>query len=362
MSLAAPQFHKLTICDVRRETPDAVSLAFTIPASLGEAYRFAPGQHVTLKRVIDGEEVRRSYSICSGLDEGELRVAVKKQEGGVFSGFAQDGFKPGDALEVMTPSGHFTAPLDAAAARRYLGIAAGSGITPLLSIIKTVLAREPKSRFFLLYGNRTTQSIMFRAALENLKDRFLDRFSVTHVLSREAQDVPVLSGRIDADKIALFLHGIGLAGTIDHAFICGPAALLDTAECVLEARGLPHARLHLERFTVDGMPAPRRVTPGAAAAPRPIVAEAEAVLDGIRHHFPIAAGETVIDAALAAGLELPYSCRGGMCCTCRARLVSGTVEMEHNYSLEPWEIAAGYVLTCQSRPKTATLVLDYDQV
>ncbi len=362
MSLAAPQFHRLTISDIRRETPDSISLAFAIPASLGEAYRFAPGQHITLKRVIGGEEVRRSYSICSGLDEGELRVAVKKQEGGVFSGFAQEGFKPGDHIDVMTPSGHFTAPLDHAATRTYLGIAAGSGITPLLSIIKTVLAREPKSRFFLLYGNRTTQSIMFRAALEELKDRFLDRFSVTHVLSREAQDVPVLSGRIDDEKIALFLRGIGPAGAIDHAFICGPPALLDTAERVLEARGLPRSRLHLERFTVDGMPTPRRVTAGAAAPPRPIVAEAEAVLDGIRHHFPIAAGETVIDAALAAGLELPYSCRGGMCCTCRARLLSGTVEMEHNYSLEPWEIEAGYVLTCQSRPKTATLVLDYDQV
>ncbi|MGO8916597.1 MAG: 1,2-phenylacetyl-CoA epoxidase subunit PaaE [Stellaceae bacterium] len=362
MSLGAPQFHTLTIADVRRETPESVSLAFAIPAALSEAYRFAPGQHVTLKRVIGGEEVRRSYSICSGLDEGELRVAVKKQEGGVFSGFVQDGLKPGDALEVMTPSGHFTAPLDPKAARTYLGIAAGSGITPLLSIVKTVLAREPKSRFFLLYGNRTTQSIMFRAALEELKDRFLDRFSLTHVLSREAQDVPVLSGRIDAEKIALFLRGIGPVRAIDHAFVCGPAALIDTAERVLEAQGLLRQRLHLERFTVDGAPSPRRVTPGAATAARRVVAEAEAVLDGIRHRFPIAAGETVIDAALAAGLELPYSCRGGMCCTCRARLVSGAVEMDHNYSLEPWELQAGYVLTCQSRPTTATLVLDYDQV
>ncbi|HXZ01147.1 MAG TPA: 1,2-phenylacetyl-CoA epoxidase subunit PaaE [Stellaceae bacterium] len=362
MSLGAPQFHTLAIADVRRETPDSVSLAFIVPEALGEAYRFAPGQHVTLKRVIGGEEVRRSYSICSGLDEGELRVAIKKQPGGVFSCFAQEGLKPGDAIEVMTPAGHFTAPLDPAARRTYLGIAAGSGITPLLSILKTVLAREPKSRFFLLYGNRTTQSIMFRAALEELKDRFLDRFSLTHVLSREAQDVPALSGRIDAEKIALFLRGIGPAAAIDHAFICGPPSLLDAAERALLAQGLERRRLHLERFTVDGAPPPRRAAPEAAAAPRSIVAEVEAVLDGIRHRFPVAAEETVIEAALAAGLELPYSCRGGMCCTCRARLVSGKVEMERNYSLEPWELEAGYVLTCQSRPKTATLVLDYDQV
>ncbi len=361
MSLAAPQFHRLTIADARRETPDSVSLAFAVPQTLSEAYRFAPGQHVTLKRVIGGEEVRRSYSICSGLDEGELRIAIKKQPGGVFSGFAQDGLKPGDALEVMTPSGHFTAPLDPAARHIYLGIAAGSGITPLLSIVKTVLAREPESRFFLLYGNRTTQSIMFRGALEELKDRFLDRFSLAHVLSREAQDVPALSGRIDAEKLALFLRGIGPAGAIDHAFICGPAALLDVAERALLAQGLERRRLHLERFTIDGAP-PRRVAQEAAAAPRRVVAEAEAVLDGIRHRFSIAEEETVIDAALAAGLELPYSCRGGMCCTCRARLVSGKVEMERNYSLESWELEAGYVLTCQSRPKTAMLVLDYDQV
>jgi ring-1,2-phenylacetyl-CoA epoxidase subunit PaaE len=362
MPLAAPQFHTLRISDVRRETPDSVSLAFAIPDALGEAYRFAPGQHVTLKRVIGGEEVRRSYSICSGLDEGELRVAIKKQPGGVFSCFAQERLKPGDAIEVMTPAGHFTASLDPAARRTYLGIAAGSGITPLLSIIKTVLAREPLSRFFLLYGNRTTQSIMFRAALEDLKDRFLDRFSLSHVLSRESQDVPALSGRIDAEKIALLLRGIAPAGAIDHAFVCGPAALLDTAERALLAQGLERRRLHLERFTIDGAPPPLRPAPGAEAAPRAIVAEAEAVLDGIRHRFAIAAGETVIEAALAGGLELPYSCRGGMCCTCRARLVSGEVEMERNYSLEPWELASGYVLTCQSRPKTATLILDYDQV
>jgi ring-1,2-phenylacetyl-CoA epoxidase subunit PaaE len=356
-----PQFHRLRIADIRRETPESVSLAFAVPPELNEAYRFSAGQHVTLRLPIAGEEVRRSYSICSGVDEGELRIAIKRQEGGLFSTFANERLRPGDALDVMTPAGHFTLPLAPQAARTYLGIAAGSGITPLQSLIKTVLAREPDSRFFLLYGNRTTQSIMFRAALEELKDRFLDRLSVTHVLSREAQDVPVLSGRIDGEKVGLFLRHMVPAATIDHAFICGPAALIEAAVQSLLALGLAPERIHVERFTVEGAVAPRR--PPAKAAERPAaIAEAEAVLDGIRHRFPIGADETVIEAALSAGIELPYSCRGGMCCTCRAKLLEGKVAMDVNYSLERWELEAGYVLTCQSRPKTARVVLDYDQV
>jgi ring-1,2-phenylacetyl-CoA epoxidase subunit PaaE len=362
MSLGAPQFHRLAVAEIRRETPESVSLAFTVPASLREAYRFAHGQHVTVKMSIDGEDVRRSYSICSGADEGELRIAIKKQEGGAFSTFANERIKPGDALDVMTPTGHFTAPLDAGSTRTYLGIAAGSGITPLLSIIKTVLRGEPNSRFFLLYGNRTTQTIMFRQTLEELKDRFLDRLSVMHVLSREAQDVSALSGHIDADKLALVLRSIVPAASIDHAFICGPTALLDVAERTLGGLGLGPEQIHVERFTVDGAAPARRALPPKSAAARRFIADAEAVLDGIRHQFPIGAEETVIEAALAAGLELPYSCRGGMCCTCRARLIEGKVEMDQIYSLERWELAAGYVLTCQSRPKTAKIVLDYDHV
>ena len=358
-----PQFHRLVVSEVRRETADCVSLAFAVPAELRDAYRFAHGQNVTVKLAIDDNEQRRSYSICAGVDEGELRVAVKRQPGGIVSSFITERLRPGDALEVMTPTGNFTTPLDPASARLYLGIAAGSGITPLMSIIKTVLAREPKSQFFLLYGNRTTQDIIFRDALEDLKDRYLDRLSLTHVLSREAQDVPALSGRIDEAKVALFLRNIVPAAKIDHAFICGPAGLIDTAEAALKTLGVALERIHVERFTVDGVPSPRRTTqPTSAPETRRFIAEAEAVLDGIRHRFPIGEDETVITAALAAGLELPYSCRGGMCCTCRAKLVEGKVEMDHNYSLEAWELAAGYVLTCQSRPKTERVVLDYDQV
>jgi len=347
---------------MRRETPESVSIVFAIPPELRRAYRFAQGQHVTVKQKIDGAEVRRSYSICSGLDDTDFRIAVKRQEGGIFSTFATERLKAGDELEVMTPTGHFTTSLDPGAARTYLGIAAGSGITPILSIIKTVLAREPRSRFFLLYGNRTAQSIMFREALEELKDRFLARLSVTHLLSRETQDVPTLSGRIDGDKLRLFLHSIVPAASIDHAFICGPNALLEVAERSLKEAAIPQDRIHVERFTVEGVALRRRAPPTPKTTERRIVAEAEAVLDGIRHRFPIGSEDTVIEAALTAGLELPYSCRGGMCCTCRARLIEGQVAMDVNYSLEGWELAAGFVLTCQSRPLTPQLILDYDQV
>jgi ring-1,2-phenylacetyl-CoA epoxidase subunit PaaE len=363
MDRMTPQFHRLTVSDVRRETPDCVSLSFAVPSELAEAYRFRPGQNVTVKVALDGEEQRRSYSICAGIDDGELRIAVKRQPGGVVSSFITERVRPGDMLEVMTPTGNFTTPLDSVSVRLYLGIAAGSGITPLMSIIKTVLAREPKSQFFLLYGNRTTQDIIFVNALEDLKDRYLDRLSLTHVLSREAQDVPALSGRIDEDKVALFLRSIVPAAKIDHAFICGPAGLIDSSERALTALGVSPERIHVERFTVDGVAPPRRAAaPAASQQLRRVIAEAEAVLDGIRHRFPVGEDETVIAAALAAGLELPYSCRGGMCCTCRAKLVEGKVEMDVNYSLEPWELAAGFVLTCQSRPKTPRVVLDYDQV
>jgi ring-1,2-phenylacetyl-CoA epoxidase subunit PaaE len=357
-----PHFHRLKIAEVRRETPEAVSIAFTVPEELRDAFRFVHGQHVTVKTEIGGEEVRRSYSICSGVGEGELRIAVKKQTGGLFSAFANERLEQGQELDVMTPTGHFTAPLDPGAERVYLGIACGSGITPLLSIIKTTLVLEPKSRFFLLYGNRTAQSIIFREALEELKDRFLDRLSISHVLSREAQDVAALSGRLDAEKITLLVRGTVPVTTIDHVFLCGPAEMLETAARTLSALGVAADRIHIERFTIGDV-SPRPPIPVTRTAPvHKSVAEAEVVIDGIRHRFPVGEAESIIEAALVAGIELPYSCRGGMCCTCRAKLVEGKVTMAVNYSLEPWELAAGYVLTCQSRPTTPKVLLDYDHL
>ena len=356
-----PHFHRLAVADVRPETPEAVSVAFAVPEELRDAYRFTPGQYLTLKAELDGEELRRSYSICSGLDDGELRVAVKRLEGGRFSSFVNEALRPGDALDVMTPMGRFGLAPDPDAARTYVGLACGSGITPVLSILKSMLAREPKSRFFLFYGNRTSRDIMFREALEELKDRHMDRLSVFHVLSREAQDIPVLNGRLDGAKISLLLRTVVPAETVDHAFICGPAGMIEEAEATLKALGLPPERIHVERFTpaegAAGRPVSRPVP--ADAPPRAL---AEIVLDGRRYTVPVGEDEGIVDAALRAGLELPYACKGGMCCTCRAKIVEGRVEMRTNYSLEPWEIEAGYALTCQARPITERVVVDYDQV
>jgi ring-1,2-phenylacetyl-CoA epoxidase subunit PaaE len=353
----APRFHTLTISDVRRETDDAVSLAFAVPARLKRGYRFAPGQYLTLRATIDGEDIRRSYSICSGLDDGELRVAVKRVAAGVFSNFVHDRLKPGDQIEVMTPAGRFTLP-PSEAPRTIVAVACGSGITPVMSLLKTVLAREPQSRFVLLYGNRTSRDIIFAEALAGLKDRYLDRLSITHVLSREMQDVPALQGRLDGQRIKLLLRAMP---AIDHAFLCGPAAMMDEAGATLAALGLAPEQIHREYFT-PGAGGRRAPPPPVVEPSAPPAAIAEIVIDGRRHEVPMPRGMSVIDAARAQGLDLPFSCKGGMCCSCRAKLVSGKAEMAVNYSLQPWEIAAGFILTCQARPLTPRLVLDYDQV
>jgi ring-1,2-phenylacetyl-CoA epoxidase subunit PaaE len=355
----AIEFHPLKIADVRRETPEAVSIAFTVPRELAEAYRFTPGQHVTMRTNINGAEVRRSYSICAAPDDGELRVAVKKVDGGAFSTLANEAIKPGDEIEVMTPQGRFGVALKPEAARTYVAIVAGSGITPIMSIVRAILTHEPRSRVVLIYGNRTTQSIIFREALEDLKDRFLDRFTVHHVLSREPQEIALLDGRIDTDKIATLLKTLP-AGEIDYAFLCGPGAMIESGKAALLRHGVAAARVHCEYFSTDGVPvAPRAATAVAAEARE---ATADIMLDGARHTLAVRAGETIVDAGLRAGLQMPYSCRGGMCCTCRAKVTEGAVTMDTNYSLEPWEIEAGYVLTCQAHPVTSKVVLDYDDV
>ncbi|MEJ1157439.1 1,2-phenylacetyl-CoA epoxidase subunit PaaE [Prosthecomicrobium sp. N25] len=359
-----PRFHTLTVKDVRPETRDAVSIVFDVPAELKDEYRFAPGQYLTLRADIGGEDIRRSYSISSGLDDGEIRVAVKKVDSGRFSGFACGDLRPGDRLEVMTPSGRFTVPLDAEAERTYLAVAAGSGITPVLSLMKSILAREPKSRFILVDGNRTAADILYLTEIEDLKDRHLDRLTVFHVLSRESADVALLAGRIDAAKLSTIVERACPFAGIDHAFLCGPQGLVEEARACLEALGIPHERIHVELFTpaADARPVATRVSAhdGSAEAAAPVAATAEIRLDGRRYQVPIAQGETVIDAARRAGLEAPYSCKGGMCCTCRAKVLEGAVEMDANWSLEPWELEAGFVLTCQSHPTTAKLVVDYD--
>jgi ring-1,2-phenylacetyl-CoA epoxidase subunit PaaE len=354
-----PRFHWLAVRDARRETAEAISVTFDIPDDLAPHYAFRAGQYLTLRATLDGEEVRRSYSICSGIDDGELRIAIKQVEGGLFSVWAQTALQPGATVEVMTPTGRFGIQPAPDGARVHVGFAAGSGITPVLSILKTVLTREPASLFFLFYGSRATGEILFRGALEDLKDRHLGRLSVFHVLSQEQQDVDVLNGRLDEAKLGLLLRRI-LGGTeIDCAYVCGPFGMIDSAQAALAQRGVPGERVHVERFTsaLSGRPRPPRKV-SVTAAPH---AMASVILDGTRTEIPVAEGEAVLDAALRAGLDLPFSCKGGMCSTCRAKLVEGSAAMELNYSLEPWELACGFVLTCQARPTSARVVVDYDQ-
>jgi ring-1,2-phenylacetyl-CoA epoxidase subunit PaaE len=356
----APRFHRLTVDDLRRESVDAISMTFAIPKDLADDYRFAPGQYLTLRTTLDGEEVRRSYSICSGPDDGELRIAVKRVDGGAFSSWASEELKHGDALDVMTPTGRFGVAPAPDQARIHVGFAAGSGITPVLSIAKGALAREPNSRFFLFYGNRTTTGMLFREALEELKDRFIDRLSVFHVISGEEQDIPILHGRLDGEKVRVLLRSLVPAATVDHVFICGPTGMSEEIEATCRAIGIADERIHVERFVsgLGGKPRPKAVV-AAAAPPK---AFAALIIDGKRREVPVADGEAILDAALRGGVDLPFACKGGMCSTCRAKLVEGKAEMDVNYSLESWELKAGFILTCQAKPTTEKVVVDYDHV
>lgn len=359
-AVTSTRFHPLRVAAVTRETADAVSVTLEPPPPAAELFRFTPGQYLTFRRVFDGQEQRRSYSICAALDDSALRVGIKRVPGGVFSSWAVEQLQPGDVLEAMPPEGRFgLMPDPAAPPRTVVTIACGSGITPILSIAASLLAREPRSRVVLLYGNRTASDIMFQSALDDLKDRHLARFSLVHVLSREKHELAALHGRLDAARIATLLPGLVPLAEIDAAFLCGPAGLAEVATEALTGLGLGPERIHVERFTpMGGVVAPR---PAPAPAPgAPPAAMAEITLDGVTRQVPMAEGETVLDAGLRAGMDLPWSCRGGMCCTCRAKVTEGEVEMALNWSLQPWEIEGGYVLTCQSRPKGDRVAVDYD--
>lgn len=352
-------FYPLTISDVRRETADAISLAFALPSAMAETFCYTPGQYLTLRATIAGEEVRRPYSICTAPAQHDLRVCIKRVPGGAFSAWAHETLRVGDTLAVMPPGGRFGLPPSLGRTRTIAAFAAGSGITPVMSILQAVLAEEPDSRIFLFYGNRSRADIIFRELLADLKDRHLARFSLFHVLSREQQDLGVLNGHLDAAKTRLLLRHMLPAEAVDQALVCGPQPMIEDLVAALPMLGIAAERVCVERFT-PGEGGRRRAVPIApTAAP---VAIATVISEGVRSEIPIAHGETVIDAAVRAGRNLPYSCRGGMCCTCRARLLEGEVAMDVNYSLEPWELTAGYVLTCQSRPRTERLVIDYDQV
>lgn len=352
--MARPKFHPLRIAALRHDTADAVVLTFDVPNTLKAAYRFTPGQYLTLRAEIDGQDIRRSYSLCSAPDEAGLQVAIKRVDGGAFSTWANTAPRVGDTLSVMTPDGRFGLVPEAGAGRCFAAFVAGSGITPVLSLMKTLLAGEPGCCFFLFCGNRSTDSIMFRSEIEDLKDRYLSRLSVFHVLSREEQDIQVLNGHLDADKVRRLA---AMLPPVDHAFVCGPQPMIEGLPAVLTEIGVP--QVHVERFTpsIDGRPRPVGVADGAKPA-----AIATIIHEGARVDVPVAEGEAIIDAALRAGRNLPFSCKGGMCCTCRAKVTEGRVEMAVNYSLEPWELAAGFVLACQARPVTERVVVDFDQM
>jgi ring-1,2-phenylacetyl-CoA epoxidase subunit PaaE len=353
-----PRFHTLKVARVERETAESVCLTFQVPPELAADYRFEPGQHLGLRTRLDGEEMRRSYSICSAPHEDELRIAIKKVAGGRFSAWVVDTLQAGVALEVMTPEGRFHTPLDATHAKHYVAFAAGSGITPILSLAKSILAREPRSSFTLVFGNRRQSSVMFHETLEDLKDRYMTRFVLYNVFSREAQEVDLFNGRIDAAKVRAFLDTLIPVANIDEAFVCGPASMIDEVEQALRAAGVAAGHVHVERFGTPSAAGAAPVVPAADVAAETRITLA---IDGVQREVDFLREHgSILEAGIAAGLDLPYSCKGGMCCTCRARLVEGEVKMHKNYALEKADVDAGYVLTCQSYPLTERVVLSFD--
>jgi ring-1,2-phenylacetyl-CoA epoxidase subunit PaaE len=348
--------HRLIVSRIDRLTDDAIAIAFDVPADLREAYAFTQGQHVALSIPGRRDDVRRSYSICAPATGGELCVAVKLIPGGVFSEYAHGTLQSGDELDVLTPSGTFFTPLDPARAKHYVAFAAGSGITPIISLAATTLEVEPESTFTLFYGNRTTASTMFLEELLDLKNRYPDRFALSVVLSRETQDVPLLNGRIDADKLRLILDGVLRQTHCDEWFLCGPFEMIEGLHAALLERGVDRGSIHRERFHAGPV-----FTTGRRASGGGERSAVTIILDGRSTTFDLPTdGPTVLDAALAARPDAPYACKGGVCGTCRARLVEGAVDMDRSYALEPDELEAGFVLACQSHPRTPTVTLDFD--
>lgn len=356
------RFHPLKVTALRRETRDAVVVTLAPRDEDRPLFDFTQGQYLTFRRAFDGTELRRSYSICAGRDDGVLQVGIKRVDGGAFSTWANESLAPGDEIEAMPPMGKFFTAIDPGAARHYLGFAGGSGITPLLSIIRTMLTREPRSRFTLVYSNRQISSIMFREDLEDLKNLHLGRFSVIHVLEQEGQEIDLFTGRIDAEKMqGLFAHWLD-ASAIDTAFICGPEPMMLAIAQSLRDHGLRDDQIRFELFA-SGQPGRARaravsklaVVPGAGT-------QATVTLDGATRSFEMPRqGQSILDAAIAAQMDAPYSCKAGVCSTCRCKVLEGEVEMAVNHALEDYEVRAGYVLSCQAMPVSDRVVVTYDE-
>ena len=351
-------FHSLRVASVQALTRDSMAVTLAVPELLQEKFSYVQGQYLTLRAVIDGQEVRRSYSICSAVQDKCLRLAIKKVAGGAFSNWAAAHLLPGTTVDAMPPQGNFHISLSPQAARHVVAFAAGSGITPMLSIIKTMLMAEPLTRITLVYGNRSSGSVMLKEELEDLKDTFLTRFNLVWVMSRESQDIDLFNGRIDCEKTNELLTRWIDPASIDAAFICGPHDMMLAVTQALQDKGVDKSRIKVELF---GMPLAGKPRADHAAAPGHEQCEVQVTLDGARRTFTMAKNQSLVDGGLKAGLDMPYACKGGVCSTCRAQVLSGEVDMDNNFALEDYEVARGYVLCCQSFPISDKLVIDFDQ-
>jgi ring-1,2-phenylacetyl-CoA epoxidase subunit PaaE len=357
----AVHFHALTVNKVMKETPDCISVCFNVPDNLRQVFAYREGQNITIRKVINGQELRRSYSICAAPHEETLKVAIKKVEGGQFSSYANDELKAGDVLDVLPPTGKFNARLQENKAGDYLGIAAGSGITPVISIIKHTLEKEAGSSFTLLYNNRSRGSIIFFEELEALKNKYMNRFNLINILSREIMDAPLLHGRINEHKLQELDKLVNYA-RFNEIYICGPESLIFTCSEFLEKKGIDKKNIHFELFTTPGQTGGMASQATQADLDMSPKSHVSITLDGRTFEFDLAyQGQSILDAALKQGADLPFACKGGVCCTCRARLTEGKVDMDVNYALEQEEIDRGFILTCQSHPRTDVVKVDFDQ-
>ena len=365
--MTAFKFHDLPVSNITPEAAGAVAITFQVPEDLRSGFNFKAGQFLTLRATIDGNDVRRSYSISSSqnsyVQNGTLEVGIRPVKGGVFSNWAATQLKIGDVLRVMPADGRFIVQRPRAIHR--VGFAAGSGITPILSILASTLEEQKESKFTLVYGNRRMDSVMFNEALQDLKDRYPNRLTLIHVLSRQAQEVPLLEGRIDEAKVKEIVNSLLPAASMDEVFICGPEAMIEATEKALLEVGVPERNIHTERFTsptLEALPADARkqVVLGHAPESKGDVA-LTVVLDGKKHQMQMSTTDKILDVALAAGLDLPYSCKGGVCCTCRAKVMQGSVVMEKNFTLEKWEAEQGFVLSCQAKPTSKEVVMSFDE-
>lgn len=356
-------FHLLRVSAIDRLTDDSAAITFEVPRHLRAEYDFAAGQHLAIRATVAGDDVRRNYSICAPAGSGQLRIGVKRLPDGVFSSYALDRLQVGDTLEVLSPSGTFTSTFDRSQAKHYGAVAAGSGITPVLSILASALAAEPASRATLIFANATSRSIMFLEDLEDLKNRYLGRLQIVHVLSREAQDAELLSGRLDAERLTGLLNSFCVDGTgeltVDDWFLCGPLPLTELVRDTLIGRGADPQHIHRELFHAEALP-PRASV--ARTQEREDGFEVTVVLDGRTTEFTMSPdADSVLEAARLLRSEIPFACKNGVCGTCRCKLVSGTVEMAQNYALEDDEVERGFVLACQSYPTSDSIVVDFDQ-